>query len=184
MRMMKLSSLLVSIWISIALGDYPSDLTTTNNTCESSLVSPANATGVQDGRQYSSSNGLGYWKVAVSTNSSAENIEQGRDLTQSSPGAVANVWLDTFEDIDLTDGSNSFSACGYILKELPYNTMLRGQDDDGTCERTLSKKCIKAITSRAAETAKWLVQSPTQGPFSNLTVSIHLGKRCTILVLT
>lgn len=153
-----------------ALGQYLSFDGNSSNVCQDSIVSSANATGTQ-GRGDLYDNGLGLWKVAVSTNSSAITIEEGRELTEMSPGAVANVWLDPFEDINLSDGDNGFSACAYIFKGLPYNTMLRGQQDDSSCTQTLSEKCVKAITWRAAETAKWLVQNPTQGPFSNLTVS-------------
>lgn len=171
---MKCSSLLLSTFVSVVLGDLWPGRTnvTTNNTCSSALSSLANATDVQNGTISSSGNGLGLWRVAVSTPFQEATIEDSPPLTETSPGAVANVWLDTFTDVDVTNGSNDYAACAYIFKKMPYNTMLRGQNDDGSCEQMLSEQCIAAITSRAAETAKWLVQNPTQGPYSNLTVSI------------
>lgn len=142
------------------------------NICKAELSQPANATGVQyyDSYKFQGS-GLGLWRVAVSTNSSAATIEEGRELTEESPGAIADVWLDPFEGINLMDGDNGYSACAFIFKGLPYNTNLRGQKDDTSCTQMFSEKCVEAITWRAAETARWLVSSPTQGPFSNLTVS-------------
>lgn len=157
--------------VSVAFGGDLIYAGNASNVCENSLTSPANATGVEKYGMNAYSNGLGLWRVAVSTNSSAATIEEGRELTEASPGAAANLWLDPYEGIDLTDGSNSYSACAYVFKGLPYNTMLRGQHDDTSCTQMLSEKCVKAITWRAAETARWLVSSPTQGPFSNLTVS-------------
>lgn len=166
--------------MSVTFGDPTpnySNITTTSNVCVGLLDNPANATGVQNGSIYSSRNALGRWRIAVSTDSKEASIEEGRELSKISPGAVANVWLDPFTNVELTNGRNDYSACAYIFKSLPYNTMLRGQDDDTSCEQMLSKECIAAITSRAAETARWLVQSPTQGPFSNLTVCYRYSDR-------
>lgn len=170
---MNLSFLLLPTFASIVLGNIWPNFNTsaaTNNTCLNSLWNPANATDKQNATILGSNNGLGLWRIAVATEFQEATIEDNPKLTETSPGAYANVWLDTFTDIDLTDGSNGFSACAYIFKDLPYNTMLRGQDDDGSCEQTLSKECIAAISWRAAETAQWLVANPTQGPYSNLTV--------------
>lgn len=170
---MKRSSILLAACSSVASGDLFINSTdmATNNTCIDSLYKLANATDVQNGTISYENQGLGVWRVTVSTAFQEATIDDNPELTEASPGAVANVWLDPFTSVDLTDGSNPFSACGYIFKDLPYNTMLRGQHDDGSCEQMLSNDCINAITWRAGETARWLVQSPTQGPYSNLTVS-------------
>ena len=161
----------------VAAQNYLSYNADRSNVCGEKLAASANATGHSSEKipgAYSYNNGLGQWRVAVSTNSSTATIEDGRELTWHSPGAIANIWLDPFTDINLNNGENSFSACAYIFKGLPENTIRRGQDDDTSCTTMLSKKCVDAITSRAAETAKWLVLNPTYGPFSNLTVSKHL----------
>ena len=52
------------------------------------------------------------------------------------------------------------------------NNNLRGQDDDTTCEQMLSKKCVEALTERAATIADWMVTNPTLRPYSNLTPPI------------
>lgn len=171
---MKCSFVLISCYlVSAVLGGYTIPYGgNATNICEAELSSSANATGVQfyDSYKFQGS-GLGLWRVAVSTNSSAAAIEKGRELTEESPGAIADVWLDPFGGIDLMDGDNGYSACAFIFKGLPYNTNLRGQKDDTSCTQMFSEKCVEAITWRAAETARWLVSNPTQGPFSNLTVS-------------
>lgn len=120
-------------------------------------------------------NGLGQWVVSVRTNISAESIQTATGSgNETNPDVSANVWLDPFVDVDLNNGDNPFSSCAYIIRSLPENTIRRGQDDDTSCEQMLSKSCVEEITWRASQTARWLVQNPTYGPFSNLTVSFLL----------
>ena len=151
----------------------------TQNLCPA-LSDNANATGEEPiprkskyGGLITDTNGLGQWKVAVQTNYSANSIESARSTAQEdTPDAVANVWMEPFEGIDLNNGDNSFSACAYLYKLIPDNTNLRGQEDDSTCEQMLSSNCVEELTKRASLTAQYLVQNPTLGPYSNLTVSL------------
>ena len=149
------------------------DSTNTQDLC-TGLSSNANATGEQPINRLNAdgtSNTLGQWKVSVRSNYAADIIESAESTANASnPNAVANVWLDPFVGIDLNSGE-VFSACAYLYKDLPRNTLLRGQGDDTTCEQMLSRKCVEEITMRAATTAQWLVQNPTLGPSSNLTVN-------------
>ncbi|KAJ9606929.1 hypothetical protein H2200_008940 [Cladophialophora chaetospira] len=141
------------------------------------LYADANATsdGSFDGTFSPSakSNGLGLWRVTVNTNYTNEKISTAQSrATEESPDAVANVWLDPFKGTDLNNGGNPYSACAFSFKGLPQNTIERGQHDDGTCTQMLSQKCVAALEEVAANSAKWLVQNPTVGPYSNLTPPI------------
>ncbi len=159
--------LLLHIHVAAAIVASPGS--PTQNVCHS-LLTDANATGGGNS-SWSSFNSLGQWLVGVKTNYSADTIVAARsDATQNSPDAAINIWLDPYMGVDLNDYENPYSACAFVFKSLPFNTILRGQGDDGTCEQTLSKKCISDLTDRAALTATWLTANPTIGPFSNLTV--------------
>ena len=137
---MNLFALIPLTSVSPALAQFLSEQNKPRNICGSKLSEPANATGSQrfdssslSGAQYAHRNGLGTWRVVVSTNSSAATIEDGRRLTENSPGGVDHIWLDPYLDINLQSGSNGYSACAYIFMGLPENTIRRGQDDDTTC---------------------------------------------------
>lgn len=152
----------------------------TQNVCPQ-LLHHANATGGEsvnlplsggatDGAIFDS-NEIGRWRISVRSNYSASSIASAKsNANETDPDAVANLWLDPFEGVNLNDGSNPFSARAYVLKTLPENTIRRAQDDDTSCEQTLSKNCVAALTTRAANIAQWLVANPSLGPFSNLTV--------------
>ena len=145
----------------------------TQNLCPG-LFNNANATGEQP-RNEVDKNGVfnyyGQWKVSVRSNYSVNSIEFAESTADgNNPDAIANVWLDPKDGVDLNSGE-VFSACAYVYKNLPANTLRRGQQDDGTCVQMLSKSCVEEITTRAALTAQYLVQTPTLGPYSNLTVS-------------
>lgn len=147
------------------LGQYPSDTRLTSGVC-SQLAQSANATSAQILNTF---NGLGDWSVSVDTNHTFNGGDGNTVLTEDSPGAVANVWLDSYTDIHLDYGGNYYSACAYIFKGLPSNTIRRGQQDDGSCTQTLSKKCVLKLTNLAALNAGWLIGDPGGGPYSNLT---------------
>ena len=143
------------------------------------LSNNANATGVQPINRtdehgiliIGDTSDVGQWKVSVRTNHSANSIASvGNTADPDVPNAVANVWLDPYEGVDLNDGELGYSACAYLYTQLPANTNLRGQEDDTTCEQMLSKSCVQELTKRAELTAQYLVQNPTLGPYSNLTV--------------
>ena len=51
------------------------------------------------------------------------------------------------------------SACALILIGLPDSLNRRGQHDDGYCEQTLSKACVDAVTTKAADTGYRLTKS-------------------------
>ena len=134
------------------------------------LVESGNATGSSG----TVDNGVGVWRVSVQSNYSANSLTPLENVTEEeSFGAVASLWLDPSPSIDL-NWVQSFSACAFVFRYLPENTIRRGQDDDGSCEQTLSRKCVQQLSERAEETAYWLVANPTVGPFSNLTVRISL----------
>lgn len=115
-------------------------------------------------------NAIGIWRLSVHSNYTANSFAPLDNVTEEeSPGAVANLWLDPASNTNLNTGTE-FSACAFVFKYLPENTIRRGQNDDGSCEQTLSKKCVAQLNERAEETAYWLVANPTFGPFSNLTV--------------
>lgn len=61
-----------------------------------------------------------------------------------SHGAVADVWLDPTGNTNLNDGTNEYSACAFLFKDLPENTIRRDQADEGACEQTLSSQCVYA----------------------------------------
>jgi hypothetical protein len=169
---------ILSIICSLSLAQYGDDGHTTQDVCRG-LLDNANATGVQQRDAFDRSIILGHWKVAVRTNYSVETIYNASSTANATfPDASANIWLDPFKGEDLNDGTNPYSACAYIIKQIPENTNRLGQDDPTNCESTLSQSCINALTHQAEETAKWLVQDPTLGPYSNLTPPI-LGPICT-----
>ncbi len=76
-------------------------------------------------------NKFGLWRVAVHTTYSVEEIGAA-DIHGAGdpPDVIARLWLDEYDDVNLNDGDNQFSACAYIFKALPENTVRRGQDDE------------------------------------------------------
>ena len=164
----------LTIFVSLVSRTIQADSQKLQNICPA-LIKNANATGEEASNLPNlESTRMGRWRVSVRSNYSAASIASAESkANETDPDAVASIWLDPFEDVNLNDGSNSYSSCAYILKQLPENTIRRGQDDDTSCHQMLSKDCVEAITSRIAYTAQWLVQTPTLGPFNNLTVSLY-----------
>ena len=172
--------LLLVAHIQLSVQDkFGSEGTDIQNICPG-LWNRANATGVEElvvkdprnGALITETNLMGQWKVSVRSNYSSETIESATSTgNESYPYAVANIWLDPFDGVDLNNGENGFSACAWIIKAIPQNTNLRGQDDDTTCTQMLSRDCVNDLNSRAEMVAQWMVANPTLGPYSNLTVS-------------
>lgn len=85
-----------------------------------------------------------------------------------------------------TNGANysdryalGYDVCALVGFSLNYNTQLRGQSDNGSCQSTLDQPCISALTSLAEQWALWLT-TPSPGPNSNLT-STSLPSVCRAL---
>lgn len=88
-------------------------------------------TGNATGSDPTAGNDFGVWRVAVHTIYSRDEIDYvGITPNGDPPTVFARLWLDLYEDLDLNDGNNPFSACAYVFKGLPSNTERRGQDDE------------------------------------------------------
>jgi len=55
---------------------------------------------------------------------------------------------------------------------MPENTVRRGQDDDGTCQKMLSPTCVKALQERLINKAFYYTASWTAPPYSNLSAGV------------
>jgi hypothetical protein len=122
-------------FIGLVAAQFFADSYDTQNVCPQ-LLEHANATGAEAFALPISAgaNELGQWRISVRSIFSVSSIESAESkANETYPDAVANLWLDPWKGVNLNDGVNPFSACAYVFKTLPENTIRRGQNDDTTC---------------------------------------------------
>ena len=90
------------------------------------------------------------WTVAVS-----QPYNEGVGFTNYS------LYLGTPSGFDFRPGNLNFSGCAMIFQGLPENLIRRGQEDEGTCQQTFSKECVKAINRQASDTGFYLTSTYT-----------------------
>ncbi|ETN46473.1 uncharacterized protein HMPREF1541_00658 [Cyphellophora europaea CBS 101466] len=163
-------NLLARLWVAftvITIGT--AQQSRTQDLC-TDLTEQGNATGATDTTVSSDSN-LGAWRISVRSNYSAATLSAIPGVnTSSSPGAEADVWFDPFTSTDLTSGTNWYSACSFIFRNLPNNLIRRGQTDRGICSQMLSSECVHALEERTANVARGLTGNPI--PQGNLTAAV------------
>jgi hypothetical protein len=90
------------------------------------------------------------------------------NAVENSSHSEFSLWIST-NGVNYTDNFGlGFDACYFRLSNLLVNTVLRGQDDDGTCSSTLNKACINDLQNAASTYAIQLVGA---GSASNLTAN-------------
>ncbi|SMR57254.1 unnamed protein product [Zymoseptoria tritici ST99CH_1E4] len=103
--------------------------------------------------------------LAVTVHSAPDIGNSSLNATSSSYG----LWYNTFGANYSGDFSLGYDVCAILGFSLNYNTLLRGQDDDGTCSSALDEKCSNALAAVTEQHANWLTTPDRIGPGSNLT---------------
>jgi hypothetical protein len=73
---------------------------------------------------------------------------------EGSQGAVEQrLWLDTQPTLNLLSDDLGVIGCGVVAHGLTYDTLKKGQNDNGTCSSMLSQTCIRSILNATSEAA-------------------------------
>ena len=138
-----MSSTVVSDFVAVISGLI--DSFDTQSLCQG-LPNNANATGEQPCDEVDNHgvvNSYAQWNVSVRSKYSVNLIEYAESTADGNdPNAIAKILLDPKEGADLNSGE-VFSASAYLYKNLPLNTKLRQQGDDGRCEQMLPRVASK-----------------------------------------
>ncbi|KAI4272629.1 MAG: hypothetical protein LQ337_005163 [Flavoplaca oasis] len=62
-------------------------------------------------------------------------------------------WIDTPDGTDPSSNVLPYYGCNVAMLGLPYDTVLRGQDDTGNCLRTLDEDCVRETLENARQRA-------------------------------
>lgn len=71
------------------------------------------------------------------------------------------LWLDVQPPLDLTKPDFGYIGCGAILHGLTHETLLGGQNDDGSCSSVFSSDCIRALRNKTLEMAHEISSAST-----------------------
>jgi hypothetical protein len=80
-----------------------------------------------------------------------------------------SLWISTNQANYSDNFSLGFDACYFRLAPITSNTVLRGQNDDGTCSSTLNIACIDDLQTAASTYAMQLVGTLNTAFTGNLT---------------
>jgi hypothetical protein len=132
------------------------------------------------------------------------NVAQGQQSSGGSSFSTPISWAVTTYQPDNADTSHSeqslwvstntvnysdnfdlgYDACYFRLTPISINTVLRGQDDDGTCSSTLNSACVNDLQTAASTYAMQLVGTGNTLLTGNLTSSSLPGVCSSIADMT